>query len=307
MSELVALKDIIFESSGGRVSSANNWGKSKKVSGRRAISEARQYSQLHYGEDNIRESTILDVIYGMKQFTLDIVNYRLEDIKESFEKEKQELNQEIERLNNSLAGDFNADDEFNDEIEESLPKSLSTMTLQHHTGSTNNNNNSNSSNYSNNSNSSPVPSDRMEVCTVCNIKRPVSSMMPSTGSKFSSQGSGVICTMCHTTRAMREAKISGGGSRSSHTTDTTTNVGRHAITTGSSSLAHSRSVPAHLHIPTTTTTSSSKLQVDMKEIALPRRNNNEDSPEPAPKSARSSRFRNRLDSARHEHHFLEEF
>lgn len=307
----MALKDIIFESSGGRVSSANNWGKSKKVSGRRAISEARQYSQLHYGEDNIRESTILDVIYGMKQFTLDIVNYRLEDIKESFEKEKQELNQEIERLNNSLAGDFNADDEFNAEIEESLPKSLSTMTLQHHTGSTNNS--ISSSNYNSNSNSSPVPSDRMEVCTVCNMKRPVSSMMPSISSNNSissksfTQGSGVICTMCHTTRAMREAKISGGGSRSSHTTDTTTtNVGRHAITTGSSSLAHSRSVPAHLHVPNTNTTSST-LQVDMKEITLPRRNNNEDSPEPAPKSARSSRFRNRLDSARHEHHFLEEF
>jgi hypothetical protein len=217
----------------------------------------------------MKESSSQDFVFGMKEFTLEAVTDRLDEIRDCFEAERVEISQEIDRLNDHLSGDFGMDCDTSVEYERGLPKSMSAMSLT----------------------TAPVPSDRLETCSVCNIKRPASSLSSSSASKHGSP----VCTMCETTRALRDAKIGGAPSSSASSVASTSS--------SSSTLLHSRSIPAHL------SAADLKLNTSAAAAENTRRNNNEDSPNGAPKSARSSagRFRSRLDSARHEHHFLDEF
>jgi hypothetical protein len=214
----------------------------------------------------------------MKQFTLEAVTDRLDEIRDCFEAERVEIGQEIDRLNDHLGGDFGMDCETSVEYERGLPKSMSAMSLS----------------------SAPVPADRMETCSVCNTKRPAASLSSSGGGKNGLP----VCTMCETTRALRDAKIGGAStSLTAPSSSSASSVASAGSAATSSTMLHSRSIPAHL--------SAADLKLNTASVVAEntRRNNNEDSPNGAPKSARSAvgRFRSRLDSARHEHHFLDEF
>lgn len=252
------------------MSRENNFGKAKKATGRRALSEARQYSQLHYGDETLREASVLDVIFAMNSFTTESVTENVDLIREGFNLESTEINQDIDRLNDSLSGDFGADCDTSVDYSLTLPSAMGALSLS----------------------ANPVPSERMELCCVCNVKRPVSSLIQTNtaGRRGPLESNGqTMCTMCHTTRMMREAKISSNSSNSSISSVNS------AINRG---LTHSQSTPSHLHLESDVSTVS----------ANKRHSNNEDSPDGAPKSARGgSRFRSRLDSARNQHHFLDEF
>jgi hypothetical protein len=274
ISELKALKDIVFESSGGRMCKDNNWGKSKRTTGRRAISEARQYSQLHYGEDSMRETTTYDAVYGVGTFTFESVLCRIEEIRECFEAEKNEICQEIDRLNDILSGDIGADGDMSMECERGLPKSFSALSV---------------------GTSHAVPQDRMETCSVCNARRESSTMTVNNAtSKTGGRPGGLVCNVCQVTRSIMEAKISSGPRHSN------------GVSAATSTLSHSQSTPAHLFA-----SAAGAVKLDtaaaVREGSDHKHNNNADSPGDAPHSARSSRFRSRIDSARHEHHFLEDF
>lgn len=256
------MKDIVFEASGGRAGS--NSTKHKRASGLRGLSLAQQFSQLHYQDSN--KSFANDEIFAIGKFTLEVVNERIDEIRDCFEAEKAEIEIEIERLTDSLDGDYGAD--ATNDSDAKISKSMSNLSI--HTSSA----------------PSPVPVDRMELCSVCSIKRPSSQMIPSISRASSSA---LVCTTCETTRNRREAKMG---------TVLAANTSR-----APNGLSHSRSTPANL-----TSTEESHLSSPPNRDA--RRNNNEDSPDSAPKVSprgASSRFRNRIDSARHEHHFIDEF
>lgn len=253
MLELAALKDIIFES--GAEASIKN----KKTSGLRGLSLAQQFSKLHY-EDSDKSFTT-DVIYDLKTFTLEIVALRIDEIRESFENEKLEIEREIDRLNDSLDGDYGAD--AANESDSKISKTMSKLTIH----------------------AVPVPlslSTEMDMCSVCSSRRPANLLFQRGSS------SGFICATCETMRNKREAKMG--------TVNSTNKV--------NGGLSHSRSTPVVTSLNEDTHLSSPP-QRDV------RRNNNEDSPDSArtqsPRGGASSKFRNRIDSARHEHHFIDEF
>jgi len=258
--ELTALKDIIFEASGGRAGSSST-GRNKRATGLRGLSLAQQFSQLHY-QDN-EKSFANDEVFSIRRFTLEIVNERMEDIRQCFEAEKAEIELEIERLTDSLDEDYGADASNDSDVK--IAKSMSNLSI--HTSSA----------------PSPVPTDRLELCSVCNIKRSAGQM----SSGASRNASSFVCNTCETTRNRREAKMGTVQSSSSN------RVG---------GLSHSQSTPANL-----TSAEESHMSSPRRDV---RRNNNEDSPDSAPKISprgASSKFRNRIDSARHEHHFIDEF
>ena len=134
----------------------------------------------------------------------------------------------------------------------------------------------------------PVPVERLELCSICNTKRPASQMI----SGASKSLAGLVCTSCETTRNRREAKM-GSVLTSSSQAQSTLNT-----------LSHSRSTPVGL------AASTEDLHLSSPPVRSARHNNNEDSPDSArqlsPRGA-TSKFRNRIDSARHEHHFIDEF
>jgi len=263
MSELSALKDIIFEASGGRAGQNKNSGRNKRASGLRGLSLAQQFSQLHY-QDNEKSSDI-DGVFGIKKFTTEIVIARLEEIRDCFEAEKVAIEHEIERLTDSLDGDY-GDDGMN-ESDSKVTKSMSTLSI--HTA--------------------PVPVERLELCSVCNTKRPASQIIPSA----SKSATGMVCTSCETTRNRREAKMGSVLATSSSQAQNAHN-----------NLSYSRSTPMGL------VASTEDLHLSSPPVRSARHNNNEDSPDSArivsPRGA-TSKFRNRIDSARHEHHFIDEF
>lgn len=263
MSELMALKDIIFEASGGRAGHNKGSGRNKRASGLRGLSLAQQFSQLHYQDTEKSEDH--DGIFGIKSFNYEIVAAQLQEIRDSFEAEKVAIEQEIERLTDSLDGDY-GEDTMN-ESDSKITKSMSTLSI--HTA--------------------PVPVERLELCSVCNVKRPISQMVSGGAKNIAS----VVCTSCETTRNRREAKMGSVlATSSSHTQN------------NHYSLSHSRSTPAGL------ATSTEDLHLSSPPVRTARHNNNEDSPDSArklsPRGA-TSKFRNRIDSARHEHHFIDEF
>lgn len=276
MMELMALKDIIFETSGGRPNSEGT-GKNKRASGLRGLSLAQQFSKLHY-EDSEKSFTS-DEIFSIKQFTLEIVTFRLEDIRECFDAEKIEIEQEIDRLNNTLDGDYGAD-----ESDSNVAKSMSKLSIL--TGA---------------ASPSPVPAERTELCSVCSTKRPYHQLQQAANRGSSSS---FICTACETTRNKREAKMG--------TISALSSAHRGSNNTGSNNgLSHSQSTPANLTSP---------QLVERDHLSSPpdrvvHRNNNEESPDGAgaKSSGRrgpvtgSSKFRNRIDSARFDHHFSDAF
>ena len=262
--ELTALKDIIFEASGGRAGSSSTGGRNKRASGLRGLSLAQQFSQLHYQDSE--KSFTNDEIFSIRSFTLEIVNERMDDIRQCFEAEKAEIELEIERLTDSLDEDYGAD--ASNDSDAKVAKSMSNLSI--HTSSA----------------PSPVPTDRLELCSMCNIKRPTGHMVSgaSRNTSFS-----FVCSTCETARNRREAKMGTVLSSSS------TRAAGHG-------LSHSQNTPANL-----TSVEDNHLNSPRRDI---RRNNNEDSPDSAPKISprgASSKFRNRIDSARYEHHFIDEF
>lgn len=268
--ELKALKDIVFEMSGGRVNAENNWGKSKKT-GRRAISEARQYSQLYYHNNNAKDLSAFKSVYGMQHFTAEIIVDMVDSVRDCFEVERREIEQEIDRLNDSLDGNF---EEMESDVK--MTKSFEKVSI----GSP-----------------SPVPNEKMELCSMCSVRKPASSFDNS-----------LVCSTCHLSRQRREAKLGSGNNTSARNTTSSSssnNLG--------GSLHHSQSTPTQL------TAEMARLDISGPAFQYNSRNNNEDSPDSAPISSgksssrggsaggAASKFRNRLDSARHEHHFLDEF
>ena len=95
---------------------------------------------------------------------------------------------------------------------------------------------------------------------------------------------------------MRDAKISSSSSSCGSVNNGSYNRGN------GMRMVHSQSTPAHMSV------NDEAASCSGSPFENNRRSNNENSPDGAPKSARgSSRFRSRLDSARNQHHFLDEF
>lgn len=283
LQELKALKDIVFEMSGGRVNEENNWGKSKKT-GRRALSEARHYSQLHYNNGDEKDLTSFNAVYDMKHFTSEIVADMGDSIRDCFEAERKEIFREIDRLNDSLDGNC---EEL--ESEPKVSKSFEKISL---------------------SSPSPVPTEKMDLCSMCSLRKPPIVDL-TTGKSIVLYP--FICSACQLARQKREVKL---GTSSSSSSSSNSAAG---IRSGTRSMSHSQSTPAHLSAEM----SRLDISIDTNSPAFQynKRSNNEDSPDAALTSAFSvskssprssgggaaSKFRNRLDSARHEHHFLDEF
>ena len=275
----------------GSGTSDSTSGRGKKASGKRAISEARQYSQLHYSEDFTREPTILDTMYNIKSFSLDFVASRMYDIKDAFAVEQTELECDIKRLNETLDGEVNfgsgCDLSFdNDSNNSNLVSSMANISLTKSSSA--------ATVTTTNPSPNPVHIDRLEMCSVCSQRKPSQTISTiSGGGNKIRGGSGSIavfvCAACQIARTSRDAKL--GGHNNNNT------------------MSHSRSVPANV----TSSAAAPKRAVSPAAAQINRHNNNDDSPDAAQKpSSRgsgggSSRFRSRLDSARHEHHFLDEF
>ena len=297
--ELRALKDILFEMSGARTSNDG-----KKITGKRALAQARQYSQLNYTDEISGDSSVLDALFNMKSFTLEIVADRLDDIHECFKVENAGLESFIARLTDNLDSDsitagctsnsFDLGSKHGDSVDDAgIAQAMSKVNLternnRNATSTTGNGNNSNpsSSGNSRSNSSSALPGDKMEVCTVCSVKKNVtllSSAVVNTAAAF-------VCSTCQTKKIRRDAKLgTNSGSSTSHAT--------------SSGMISSRSTPAGVR----TDAHFEETQANQAESSN-QHNNNDDSPDARPKSAsRTSKFRSKLDSARFDRHFMEEF
>jgi hypothetical protein len=342
-------------------------GQSKpKVSiGKRSISDARQYSQLHYSSDGLpTEMSVLDDIYCCKRFTIEKVMLRLHDIREAFAIEAANLENEIERLNASLDGEA--------DIESTIVPAMSRTSV---------------------SKPSNIVVDKLALCSVCGKKPAQTSLKgSSSGSSSSGNGSGGssinkysssskqisvggsvfssaqqvgVCASCATpvaaaapARGVPPVRTEGKLLSSKRSSSSNSSSGGGGV---SSVVSHSSSVPtlfSDVHqngkqeerekvevagssarfspagknpsreyggssYKKSGTSDSGGIAAAMAELELAgtKHNNNDDSPSPSAgaadggsnsnsssrASSKSSRFRSRLDSARHEHYFLEEF
>lgn len=96
---------------------------------------------------------MLDGIYGTATFTLEDILCRLDEIHECFEAERAEISQEIDRLNDTLSGDFGAVCDTSMECDRGLPKSMAALSIGPSAGH------------------AALPQDRLERCSVCNARR----------------------------------------------------------------------------------------------------------------------------------------
>mmetsp|Transcript_10763 Transcript_10763/g.17557 ORF Transcript_10763/g.17557 Transcript_10763/m.17557 type:complete len:477 (-) Transcript_10763:172-1602(-) len=119
--ELRALKDIIYDMAGGDMVIDGLWASGgdgsnntsqvkKKTGGKRGITDARNFSQLHYnsstsdgGQQN-EAGWLMDDLLQCKYFTAETIGFKLDDIREAMQLEIKGLEVDIERLNIYLDG-----------------------------------------------------------------------------------------------------------------------------------------------------------------------------------------------------------
>jgi hypothetical protein len=289
--EVKALKSILFEMGSN---SLDNIVRQSNVGrgGKHSIAKAKNFSNLYYTQGKENEFNI----YSIKTFSLDSITSDLSDIKDAMEAEHTFLEKEVNHLNN----------EMDNQSESMISLDESTSGL--------------------NSNFSSMDLSSM-TCSICKSKLSMivdpsrRGQLPnssSSSSRFNNSLQTYTCSICKEKKSIQESKLYGS------------NVGRNTgtrhpdetfIQDFSQKLFLSSQSEAILqHSPLSS--SNSYLSSDSNDDHRPRGSNNNDSPPGSlslsvPVSSRSSlssggrgstsKFRSRLNSARDELHFLDEF
>ncbi len=289
--ELQALKSIIFEINGytNNVSTSFNKDASKetnvksKSNGKRSILNAKSFSSLYY--DNVESSTTngslqMEAIYNMTDFSLEQIITSLEIIRSALESETADLETEVQKLNREMDS-----------------QSESNVFVFNSSGADTKQNNSKSQHNI----------DRGDfVCRLCNKRSTASVVVPTAGgarqshlaaqydSKSDDHSESDVCTSCKEFQERRDAKINGKTNNSS-TTHNSSSGGQNSSVNKNNSVTI-QSIP----------------DIDLSSLSTLNGNNNQSTDSSAkstPRSggAKSSRFRSRLNTARDELFFLDEF
>ncbi|KAJ1408752.1 hypothetical protein B484DRAFT_403420 [Ochromonadaceae sp. CCMP2298] len=294
--EVKALKDIIFEMAGGQdIIDSLNGRSGQKVGGRRAIADARNYSQLHYN----KTKSSVDELFACPRFSLDSVGAQVLKIREGFAAEASELERDVDRLTAGLDGDVG---DFLDTGMASLTLDESVKDMKVQGKAEAQRAEDKGVNFVKSGTHQVDKGEKVdkggrkqkddELCTLCGTKRTKRTK------SVPNKGNPTLCLGCQTRKAKKEQE----GARNMHT---------------------SQSAPVALK------TSLSLAQGDMTEWEGQGRegqgqgrphNNNDDSPEAkhthlsssssgriSSSGGTPSKFRSRLDAARCDLHFLDDF
>lgn len=335
--EVKNLKEIIYQSCDAFETSANDDHKPGFVSatgtkrGKRAITQARNFSQLYYDESSnidgclvtsTHEPSILDDFYSLKSFTLDLLTQHLNFIQEVFQHERSMLEKNIEQLLLRLDNDINSKLDMEVMQLSSLNSDdlLPAAAAPDYKGSGKPEKTAHKS-------ISIDSSSSVDLCSACKAisvgKKKDKGIIP-LGSKGSS--SSIIASMCASCQLSKSKLISSKSditiSRHEETHSTIADAkmtklkmtktakrvdgpdakGR-PVGSSSSSLEFAHILNIGSSLSNTITNSDPHSSAT---TGTGPHNNNEDSPGSLTPS-RSGRFRSRLNSARSELHFLEDF
>lgn len=328
--ELGALKTIVFEMTGSTAaidSIGRRNGKSKPyASGKKSLVAAMSYSQLHYQNDTPSNgSEALDAVYGTKRFSVELLSAPdkafgtlMDCIRFALKEEKWELERGIEQISCALEGDLDslAGAQFTSATSSDSQKlhsrgiapsdgymigSTSCSSLLHNSKSAAIHSRSSSSRGAMDLDQ-PDYSERdgVRLCLLC------SAVIDPVGHNADTRIS--VCTSCNSgenNRAKGKLKCSKGKEQLRNSTGDPAAVHssadtavRHKHSTESTVRASSSSNSSHINSNSSGGGDSSHHYSNQSP------NSNNSSPR---SGAGTSKFRNRLNSARHELHFLDEF
>ena len=318
------LKEIVYQSCDSVETSA----KKVKASGIRAITQARNFSQLYYDESNIlnggmtftsasHEPSILDEFYELKSFNLDLLVQHLHFIQDVFKFERDMLDKSVEQLLLRLDNDINNKLDMEGMQLSSLEADMSYLDDapkdQEHKGS--------GKPVKASHKSISIDNSSVDLCTVCRVN--------TIGKKkdkgvLGSKNGVSVCTTCQHAKSKlvnsrSDVMISKHEETLNHSNVAEAKIGKHMKLKSTvkplGSPDAKRAIGSSLefvHVlninnsSTTITYTGSDSYSNNSTASDSLHNNNEDSPGSMTPS-RSGRFRSRLNSARSELHFLDEF
>jgi hypothetical protein len=305
--EVKNLKEIIYQSCDSVETSVDDDHKPGFVSatgvkrGKRSITQARNFSQLYYDENSsidgslvssTHEPSVLDDFYSLKSFSLDLLTQHLNFIQEVFQCERSMLERNIEQLLLRLDNDINCKLDM-EGMQLSPLDSDGLLPVQKGIGKP----------EKTAQKSILIDSSSADLCLACkatSIGKKKDKGIP-LGSKGNSIGS--MCASCQLTKSKlisSKSDITISRHEETHSTIAEAKTTKLKQKTAKAGPDVKRTHVLNIGSSLSSATTGSDLH-----SAGPH-NNNEDSPGSLTPS-RSGRFRSRLNSARSELHFLEDF
>jgi len=311
--EVKNLKEIIYQSCDSVETSVDDDHKPGFVSatsvkrGKRAITQARNFSQLYYDESSnidgslvssTHEPSVLDDFYSLKSFSLDLLTQHLNFIQEVFQHERSMLEKNIEQLLLRLDNDINCKLDMEGIQLSPLDSDALIPSQDNYKGV--------GKAEKTAQKSISIDSSSVDLCSACkatSLGKKKDKSIP-LGSKSNSIM--IIGSMCASCQLIKSKLISSKSditiSRHEETHSTIADA-----TTTKLKQKTAKTVPdvKRTHVLNIGSSLSNATTGSDLHSTGPH-NNNEDSPGSLTPS-RSGRFRSRLNSARSELHFLEDF
>jgi len=319
--EVKNLKEIIYQSCDAVETSVDDDHKSGAVTaigakrGKRAITQARNFSQLYYDENSnidgrmvsaTNKSSITDDFYSLKSFSLDLLTQHLHFIQDVFQHEKNMLERKIEQLLTRLDSDINSKLDMEGMQLSSLD--AATSRVQDYKG--------NEKPEKNSHKNIPIDISTVDLCSVCKAnsvgkKKDKSNHL--LGNKMDKGSVVSMCASCQLTKTKlinSKSDIFLSRHDETHSTIADAKMSKLKQKTCKGGSDVKRAIESSLefvHVLNIGSSSNSRSDLCNSTASDSSfHNNNEDSPGSLTPS-RSGRFRSRLNSARSELHFLEDF